>query len=105
MPKLELINLDKMESWSSFIITLLWIILVILVYNNDNFISIILFSELVWVTLYSLCTILGIINDDLVIMSLTFICLGLAGLEFSVGVLLVALFKSNTGSVILSKGK
>ena len=38
-------------------------------------------------------------------MSLTFICLGLAGLEFSVGVLLVALFKSNTGSVVLSKGK
>jgi len=73
--------------------------------NNNNFISIIIFSELVWVVLYSLCSILGIINDDLVLMSLTFICLSLAGLEFSVGVLLISLFKSNTGSLVLSKSK
>lgn len=94
-----------MESWSSFVLSLLWVILIVLVFNNDNFISIILFSELVWVTLYTLCTVLGIINDDITIMSLTFICLGLAGLEFSIGVLLVALFKSNVGSVIISKGR
>ena len=76
-----------------------------IVFNSNNFINLILFSEIVWVILYAASTILGIINDDIVTMSLTFLSLGLAGLEFSLGVLLLTLYKLNTGSIfVLKKG-
>jgi len=74
-----------------------------IVFNNNNFINLILFSEIVWVILYASSTILGIINDDIVTMSLTFLSLGLAGLEFSLGVLLLTLYKLNTGSIFIWK--
>jgi len=94
-----------MEPWSSFFLSLLWISMLSIVFNSNNFINLILFSEIVWVILYAASTILGIINDDIVTMSLTFLSLGLAGLEFSLGVLLLTLYKLNTGSIfVLKKG-
>lgn len=94
-----------MESWSSFFLSLLWLSILSVVFNNNNFINIIIFSETVWVIIYTLSCVLGIINDDIVIMSLTFLCLGLAGLEFSIGILLITLYKSNTGSIFILKKK
>ena len=53
-----------------------------------------LFSELIWVILYVLSVIFGGINDDINLYSLSFFLLALAGLEFSIGVLLLVLFKN-----------
>lgn len=91
-----------MESWSSFLISLVWLSIVALIFNSNNLINLIIFSEIVWVLLYALSSVLGIINDDITIMSLTFLSLGLAGLEFSLGILIITLFKSNTGSILIS---
>lgn len=37
---------------------------------------------------------LGLFNDDLLLISLAFYFLGLAGVEFSIGLLLVVMFRS-----------
>lgn len=92
-----------MESWSSFLISILWLSILALVFNSNNLINLIIFSEIVWVLVYGLSSTLGIINDDIVIMSLTFLSLGIAGLEFSIGILIITLFKLNTGSILLIK--
>jgi hypothetical protein len=47
-----------------------------------------------WVFLYSFTLILGAYNDDLLLLSMAFYFLGLAGVEFSLGLLLIVLFKS-----------
>lgn len=46
---------------------------------------------------------MGVINDDLTLVSLTFLILGIAGLEFSFGFLLILLFKLTNQSLILIK--
>jgi hypothetical protein len=46
-------------------------------------------SELCWVALYCHTTILSGLTDDLTLLTLTFFLLGLAGLEFSVGFILI----------------
>ena len=47
-----------------------------------------------WVFLYSFTLVLGAYNDDLLLLSLAFYFLGLAGVEFSLGLLLIVLFKN-----------
>ena len=51
--------------------------------------------------LYALSVVLGAYNNDINLLSLTFLSLGLAGLEFSVGLILVVCYKNNIGSVAL----
>jgi len=55
---------------------------------------IILYSEVVWVILYSYTTIVGTINDDLILTSTSFFLLALAGLEFCIGFILIILFRN-----------
>jgi hypothetical protein len=65
----------------------------------------IFFSELVWVILYTLTILVGLINDDLNATSLSFLLLGVAGLEFSLGFLILLLFKNTNSSYFLTKGE
>ena len=55
---------------------------------------IILYSEVVWVILYSYTTVIGTINDDLILTSTSFFLLALAGLEFCIGFILIILFRN-----------
>ncbi len=50
-------------------------------------------AELVWIVLYCLTILIGVTNDDLILFSLSFFILALAGLEFSLGFLLIILFR------------
>lgn len=61
--------------------------------NNSNFINTLIFAELIWITLYCLTILFGILNDDILLFSLSFFILGFAGLEFCIGFLLVILFR------------
>jgi len=62
--------------------------------NSKNLITIILYSEIVWVVLYGYTTVTGTINDDLILTSTSFFLLALAGLEFCVGFLIVVLYRN-----------
>ena len=63
-------------------------------FNSKNLISIILYSEVMWVVLYSYTTITGTINDDMILTSTSFFLLALAGLEFCIGFIIVIFFRN-----------
>lgn len=62
--------------------------------NSKNIITILLYSEVLWVILYSYSTVVGTINDDLILTSTSFFLLALAGLEFCLGFLIIILFRN-----------
>jgi len=62
--------------------------------NSKNLVTIILYSEIMWVVLYSYVSIVGTINDDLILTSTTFFLLALAGLEFCIGFIITILFRN-----------
>ncbi len=90
-----------MESWISFFLIIFWLIFFILFLKSDNFINILIYSESIWLVLYSISIILGIQNNDINLISLTFLSLGLAGLEFSLGLVLIVFYKNSIGSINL----
>ena len=62
--------------------------------NSKNLLTIIIYSEIVWVILYSYTTIIGTINDDLILTSTSFFLLALAGLEFCIGFIITIFFRN-----------
>ncbi len=62
--------------------------------NSKNLLTIILYSEIMWVVLYTYVSVVGTINDDIVLTSTTFFLLALAGLEFCIGFIITILFRS-----------
>ena len=65
----------------------------------------ILFSEIVWVLLYIITIFYGTLTDDINLYSLSFFLLALAGLEFSIGILLLVLFKNYRIDFIFSNNE
>jgi len=47
-----------------------------------------------WVVLYIVSVFNGSLNDDINLYSMSFFLLALAGLEFSIGILILSLFKN-----------
>jgi hypothetical protein len=64
--------------------------------------TILLYSEIMWVILYSYTVVGGIINDELVLTSTSFFLLALAGLEFCIGFILSIFFRNFKKSLDLS---
>ena len=83
-----------MLTWISFWSIIFWILITLIVLKPKNFISILFLSELIWIILYTLGVLLGSIYCDITLLSMTFFILGVAGLEFSIGILLAILYKN-----------
>ena len=83
-----------MQNWINFWSLLFWLSLILFSSNLNNLIKLIFYSELVWVILYCYSILEGSLNDDLNLMSTSIFILGLAGLEYSIGILLLILFKN-----------
>ena len=62
--------------------------------NSKNLLTIVIYSEIVWVVLYSYTAILGTINDDLILTSTSFFLLALAGLEFCIGFIITIFYRN-----------
>lgn len=73
---------------------LFWTIIFLVLFNPSNFLNLFLYSEIVWITLYIISLLIGSNNDDITLFSLTFFLLAIAGLEFSLGFLIIILFKN-----------
>ena len=63
-------------------------------FNVKSFISLLFYSEVLWIVLYNIVVLFGTINDDLNLVSFSFFILGLAGLEFAIGFLLIIILKT-----------
>lgn len=82
-----------MYQWIDFFNFFFWISLLSFLINFSNFLYLFLYSELTWLILYSYSVLIGIYIEDLNVMSNSFFILGFAGIEFSIGFLLLILFK------------
>lgn len=82
-----------MQSWLNFWNLFFWLVFVSFAINSSNFTKLLFISEITWIVLYNYVILVGSINDDITIMSCCFFLLGFAGLEFSIGMLLVIIFK------------
>ena len=47
-----------------------------------------------WIIIYCYVLVLGAINDDITLLSSSIFILGLAGLEYGLGILLIIIFKN-----------
>lgn len=94
---------NTMQLWINFWIFFFWLSIFAFLFNPSNFLSLLFYSEITWLCLYCFSILIASINDDINLMSNTFFILGLAGLEFSFGFLLLILFKNFNISLILIK--
>lgn len=83
-----------MLTWVNFCTFLFWFTTFMFLLNSKNLLTIVLYSEIMWVILYTYVSIVGTINDDIILTSTTFFLLALAGLEFCVGFIIVILFRN-----------
>lgn len=86
-----------MSFWS----LVFWFLIILIALKPKNFISILFLSELIWIVLYTLGVLLGAIYCDITLLSMSFFILGVAGLEFSIGILLSILYKNLNESLNL----
>lgn len=83
-----------MLTWVNFCTFLFWFTTFMFLLNSKNLLNIILYSEIMWVVLYTYVSVVGTINDDLILTSTTFFLLALAGLEFCIGFIITILFRN-----------
>lgn len=91
-----------MQNWINFWSLLFWLGLILFSSNLNNLIKLIFYSELIWIVLYCYILLEGSLNDDLNLLSTSIFILGLAGLEYSIGILLLTLFKNLNNTLDLN---
>ena len=95
-----------MQIWINFWTFFFWLSIFGFLFNPTNFLSLLFYSELTWLTLYCYSLVTGAINDEITLATNTFFILGLAGVEFSFGFLLLILFKNfNVSLNLIEKDK
>lgn len=94
-----------MQNWINFTTLLFWIILFSFLFNSYNIIKLLFLSELAWIFLYTYTILLSGFTDDITLLTLSFFILGLAGLEFSLGFILVILINFFFKSINLETKK
>ncbi len=82
-----------MQNWLNFFSFIFWLNLVLFVSNLDNLIKLILYSELIWISLYCYTIFYGSINNDLNLITFSIFILGFAGIEYGLGILILILLK------------
>lgn len=88
-----------MQTWINFWSFLFWLSLICFTSNLNNFVRLLFFSEITWVVIYCYVLFQGTINDDITLLSTSVFILGLAGLEYSIGILLLLIFKNVNKSI------
>lgn len=82
-----------MQTWINFFICIFWLSIISFITNFNNFVRLLFYSELTWIILYCFILIQGAINDDLTLLSTSIFILGLAGIEYAIGILILLIFK------------
>lgn len=83
-----------MQSWINFWSFIFWFSLVSFISNINNFLRLLFYSEVTWIILYCYVLVSGSINDDITLVSSSIFLLGLAGLEYGIGIILIIIFKN-----------
>lgn len=91
-----------MQTWINFFNFFFWLSFFSFFFNSSNFLSLLFYSEVVWLILYCYSVLTSCLNDDILLFCTTFFLLALASLEFCFGLLLVILFKNLNKSLSLN---
>lgn len=83
-----------MQTWLNFWIFLFWISITGFLINPSNFLFLILFSEITWTVLYCSTILTAAVTEDLNLLTLSFLILGLASVEFGLGYILIIIFNN-----------
>ncbi len=73
----------------NFIFILFFIMFTSIVLNINTALHLLLTAELLWITLYIICLFIGLIFDNMNILSLTFFFLILSAVEFGLGLIIM----------------
>lgn len=92
-----------MQNLLNFWSFIFWLSIILFLTNTSHLIKLILYSELIWIVFYCYLNVISTINDDLNLISTNFFILGFAGLEYSIGILLVLLFKNINNNLNIIK--
>jgi NADH:ubiquinone oxidoreductase subunit K len=79
-----------------------FLILFSILINTNTSIHLLLTAELLWITLYTIVLLLGLIYDNLNLLSLTFFFLVFSAIEFGVGLVLLLFQNIITRSINLN---
>lgn len=82
-----------MHQWIDYINFIFWLSIIGFLINYSNFLFLFLFSEITWIIIYTYSIVVGVNIDDITSLSNSFFCLGFAGIEFTIGFLLLISFK------------
>lgn len=86
----------------NFIVFLFFYLFISIILNVNTAIHLLLTAEFLWITLYALAFLVGIIWDNDTILSLTFFFLILSAVEFGVGLIIILLQNIINRSINLS---
>lgn len=89
------------ESLNALFLYFFLIIFSILI-NTNTALHLLLTSELLWITLYSIALFVGLVYDNLNVLSLTFFFLVFSAIEFGIGVVLLLFQNIITRSINLN---
>lgn len=92
-----------MLTWLSFCNLSFWLVLTSFIVLNNNFFNLIVLSEIIWIVLYCLSGIVGSVIDEINCFGLTFLILGLASIELSIGLLFLVALRRLKISISLDK--
>lgn len=73
----------------NFIFILFFLMLISIVLNVNTALHLLLTAELLWITLYIICLFIGLVFDNVNIISLTFFFLILSAVEFGLGLIIM----------------
>ena len=90
-----------MFNWINFFNFLFFFVFFIFLFNAYNFFFLLLTSEILWVVLYSMAAVYGVIVDDSFLISFSFFILGFAAIELAMGVLILVFLKQTNLSLNL----
>lgn len=88
----------------NFILLIFFFIFTSIVVNINTALHLILTAEFLWVTLYVLVVLVGLLYDNVNLLSLTFFFLILSAVEFGVGLVIILLQNIFTRSINLNEG-
>lgn len=73
----------------NFVFIIFFIMFTSIALNVNTALHLLLTAELLWITLYILCLFIGLVFDNLNILSLTFFFLILSAVEFGLGLIIM----------------
>lgn len=88
----------------NLLIILFFTLMTTLITNTNTSLHLLLTAELLWITLYALTLLLGIVYDNLNLLSLTFFFLIFSAVEFGVGLVIMLLQHLLTRTINLNVG-